>query len=358
MNNCVIEDSGCHGLHCRTNSSLIIQNSRIQKNDYDGIYCNDSDSNVVNCIINDNSDYGIYIDGGNAIIKNNWIYKNGDDGIYTNTYTPATIKNNTIVNNADYGIHSFWGVQVAISNCIVWDNKNGSLYTDAGAFDKVTYSCIEGGFTGTGNIGSNPLFYDDPNDPNNYHLSSDSPCIDRGNPAGNYDDETDIDGEDRLIDGDANGTVIVDMGADEYYWSPADFDANEIVNFIDYAMFANYWQKTDSDNDYNDIYDLEDNNSIDYNDLGLFCDDWLWKVGWKIPPPCGCFMGDGMGRGFGIEKMSYSVLLPQQQLEIEPLAVEELLKWLDELWLDEDVRKAIDEDAWLKFIESVKSELE
>jgi len=39
----------------------------------------------------------------------------------------------------------------------------------------------------------------------------------------------------------------------------------------------------------------------------------------------------------------------------EDADIEEILKWLEELWLtDEEVRKIISEDEWLKFIESVK----
>jgi hypothetical protein len=42
-----------------------------------------------------------------------------------------------------------------------------------------------------------------------YHLSANSPCIDTGNPAGDYSGQTDIDGEARV-----KGTAV-DIGADE-----------------------------------------------------------------------------------------------------------------------------------------------
>lgn len=59
----------------------------------------------------------------------------------------------------------------------------------------------------------------------------------------------------------------------------ADFNRDEVVNFLDYALFADTWQTTPSDvNDYNDIFDLDDNDSIDYNDLDIFTDDWLWQA--------------------------------------------------------------------------------
>ncbi len=47
----------------------------------------------------------------------------------------------------------------------------------------------------------------------------------------------------------------------------------------------------------------------------------------------------------------------QQPTEIKLLDIEYIIKWLDEIWLDEEVRKVIDEDEWLKFMESLKEGL-
>lgn len=65
-----------------------------------------------------------------------------------------------------------------------------------------------------GNISADPLFADP--DAGDYHLLEGSPAIDAG------DDQVaellaiDIDGQDRVIDGDGDDTPDVDMGADEY----------------------------------------------------------------------------------------------------------------------------------------------
>src|SRR5215510_13766060 len=49
-----------------------------------------------------------------------------------------------------------------------------------------------------------------------YHLQQGSPSIDAGdNLASNLTDK-DIDGNPRILDGDGNGTAIVDMGVDEF----------------------------------------------------------------------------------------------------------------------------------------------
>jgi hypothetical protein len=60
-----------------------------------------------------------------------------------------------------------------------------------------------------------------------YHLQQGSPSIDAGdNLAPNLPD-TDIDGNPRVLDGDGNGTAIVDMGVDEFLAPP-----RAVWNFI------------------------------------------------------------------------------------------------------------------------------
>lgn len=73
----------------------------------------------------------------------------------------------------------------------------------------ISYSCIKGGYQGTGNLTSDPLFEDEKNA--NYHLSENSPCID----AGIQDEapETDIEKQSRLFE------EGIDMGAYESSFS-------------------------------------------------------------------------------------------------------------------------------------------
>jgi hypothetical protein len=67
---------------------------------------------------------------------------------------------------------------VIMKNCIYWDNGWGNRI-DGDV--NVTYSNIDGGWPGEGNIDADPLFSDQWND--DYHLQSGSPCIDAGDPA-------------------------------------------------------------------------------------------------------------------------------------------------------------------------------
>ena len=277
ISNCIIKDSSSYGISCGSSAEIEITNCSIANNNY-GV--NLSGTLLMDrCIIKDSLYDGV--NGyGQYTIKNSWIFDNLSDGI-SSTLGPvagSSISNTVIADNISYGIYFDGGTSADpnISNSIIWGN-GGGLY---GTFDEITYSCIQGGIhAGQGNDSNDPQFRNTSVD--DYHLTEDSPCIDTGNPSFTADsNETDIDGEIRIMDGDSNDTEIVDMGADEFYDSPADFDGNDIVNFYDYVILADAWMTGEGDSNYNDICDLQDNNSIDFNDLALFSQDWLWEAAW------------------------------------------------------------------------------
>jgi hypothetical protein len=147
------------------------------------------------------------------------------------------------------------------------------LYWENHTFPEVNYCCLQEVHSGTGNIVSDPCFIN-PSDVNDLHICENSACKDTGDPNGNYQWQTDIDGEDRIYYG------RVDIGADEYYWSPADFDESGNVDFADYAILNTAWASVAGESDYNETCDIEDNNAIGAGDLKLFCEDWLWEKAW------------------------------------------------------------------------------
>jgi len=63
----------------------------------------------------------------------------------------------------------------------------------------------------------------------------------------------------------------------------------------------------------------------------------------------------GMSESFFVTEGLYpSVLTKEEPPEVIEFDIEVIVKWLFELWLtDDELRKVISEDEWLKFIESV-----
>src|SRR5262249_26788162 len=98
------------------------------------------------------------------------------------------------------------GSQVNAVNCIFWGNGPiPSLPTSATA----TWSDVEGGWPGIGNIDADPLFADPSN--GDLHLTAASPCRNAGEPA--------VPGVTSVSDFEGNPRVwesAPDIGADEY----------------------------------------------------------------------------------------------------------------------------------------------
>ncbi len=114
---------------------------------------------------------------------------------------------------------AFGSSDLTMTDCILWDGGD-EISNNDGSTVTVTYTNVEGGFPGIGNIDADPLFIDPDN--GDYRLSSGSPCIDAGdNTAVPEDITTDLDGNPRFLDipetpDTGNGTLpIVDMGAYE-----------------------------------------------------------------------------------------------------------------------------------------------
>jgi len=102
-------------------------------------------------------------------------------------------------------------------NNIIWGNTSADVY-DIRIFGSGTANSYHNNYSlklGTWNYetGKTDL---NPELSVNYHLKPNSPCIDTGyNPASSL-PSTDIDGDDRVLDGNRDGIETVDIGADEY----------------------------------------------------------------------------------------------------------------------------------------------
>ena len=114
---------------------------------------------------------------------------------------------------------------------------------DAYSTLQISFSIIEGGYEGEGNIDISPLFSDAEND--DYSLQSESPCIDTGTA------DLDGDGIDDIID---YYGLAPDMGAYEY---ESEYDCNE--GFININQGCYYQQDIDV------LTDLIDNSNGSIN---------------------------------------------------------------------------------------------
>ncbi|MFC1898545.1 carboxypeptidase regulatory-like domain-containing protein [Candidatus Cloacimonadota bacterium] len=112
---------------------------------------------------------------------------------------------------------AFWvnGGTLNVYNSILWNNLPENILVASGNAN-ASNCCISDGFAGTAIITDDPQFIDYSG--YNLRLADNSPCIDTGDealvtfPLPLYD----LDGNDRIIDGDENGTATIDMGAYEF----------------------------------------------------------------------------------------------------------------------------------------------
>jgi hypothetical protein len=137
------------------------------------------------------------------------------------SHVTIDIRNATIANNttawAHFGCATQFGYHwsnVTVTNSVVWfDTASNALGCYYGNPATATYSNIQGGYPGTGNIDADPLFADAAG--TDYRLQLGSPCIDAGDPA-SAPTGTDLVGNPRLLDGDLDLVRLVDMGAYEF----------------------------------------------------------------------------------------------------------------------------------------------
>lgn len=130
---------------------------------------------------------------------------------------------------------------------------------------------------GTNNITFDPMFVDTTSsDPNlwDYHFLLESLCIDAGDNLVVDPNSTDLDGNDRIIDGDEGGESVVDMGAYEFDWLYlGDFAGGCDVDWRDFSVLMGSWQMDDPSIDIAPY--LEPDGVIDLGELLLLATHWL-----------------------------------------------------------------------------------
>jgi len=131
--------------------------------------------------------------------------------------TNVTFFKNRATNGTGGGIDNHYYCNPVILNTILWDNKYDQVYNESFSVPVITYSDIQGGYTGVGNINVNPILLSLTNNGGftmTHALRSDSPVIDTGDPANCP--VTDQRGYFRPADGNGDGIRRCDMGAYEF----------------------------------------------------------------------------------------------------------------------------------------------
>ncbi|MHC4081345.1 MAG: choice-of-anchor Q domain-containing protein, partial [Planctomycetota bacterium] len=223
-----------------------------------------SNPTVVNCEFLDNDATwggGVEIfDNANPLLVGCLVVRNsassGGGGVLTANNCFAGLVNCTILDNTTTGIGG--GVWVSdaygghsentVSNSIVRGNSPEQVLADSGATANVTYSDIQGGYAGAGNIDADPLFVDPGS--GDYQLSAGSPSIDAANnlalPPGVT---TDLDGNPRFVDdlcrqdtgSPPDDAPYVDMGAYEFQDRSCDLDGSGDVGVTDFLALLAAW---------------------------------------------------------------------------------------------------------------------
>ncbi len=250
LNNCTFEgnsgDSG-GGMRNSGDSSPTLTNCTFKGNsttNYGGGMSNNGDSSptLTNCTFADNSagiwGGGMYNWDSSSPTLTNCTFADNSAGMYGggmyNNYASPTLTNCTFADNSAgmYGGGMYNGASSSptLTNCILWADTPDEIYNaNETSSPVVTYSEVQGGYEGEGNIDADPLFVNPGN--GDFHLGPVSPCIDAGDTAAPDLPPHDFEGDDRVIDGDHDGMAIVDMGVDEArYPLFVDADATSGVN--------------------------------------------------------------------------------------------------------------------------------
>jgi parallel beta-helix repeat protein len=201
----------------------IIANCTIIKNTAwfgGGIFCLDASTPTIReCDISNNeATFGsaIYAQNTSNFTMNNVLMAGNKalGTVYNNSSSPV-LTNCTIASNGGFsgGIYNANVSQPVVKNSILWGNV--TPFNDAQSI--ITYSIIQSGYTGVGNLNIDPqlvnpaAFGPAPNTTGDYRLKASSLAIDRGNNGTISLTDKDLDGNLRRFAGG-----VVDMGAYEF----------------------------------------------------------------------------------------------------------------------------------------------
>ncbi|MBN1408739.1 MAG: choice-of-anchor D domain-containing protein [Calditrichaceae bacterium] len=204
MDHCSVSGSSTNGIIINSDNVIITRTSS-RNHAGSGLYVNNQTVNVTKCTFNHNSSYGINLISnanvtlyavkvsyngsyginaptGSVAAYNCIIDHNNGYGLYKNTGS-YTLENVVVANNTSHGLVSLGGTINILNSIFYYNEEEPSIFASGGTV-LTTYSNIERGFTGAGNINVSNAFIDQ-----NYNLRDTSSCIDGGNPYPQYYDK-------------------------------------------------------------------------------------------------------------------------------------------------------------------------
>jgi hypothetical protein len=143
------------------------------------------------------------------LILEDCLIADNHDGLYVTD--EATLRRCTLSGQDVAAITTYFDGHVTLESCIVWDNGAGFV-PDTGTID-ASWSIVQGGWPGTGNLDADPLFANAAG--GDYALLSGSPAIDAGLPTDAV-SGFDLAGTPRRLDGLLDVGSEVDRGALEF----------------------------------------------------------------------------------------------------------------------------------------------
>jgi predicted outer membrane repeat protein len=302
LTNCTFSGNSANrggGIFNEPNSSPTLTNCNFVENtaqtDGGAIYNDTSTNFITKCIFSDNSAQT----SGGAMFNNNnsnSILTNCIFGRNSAQYGGGIVNNKSTVeltnctfnkNSANSGGGIYTGSsKVTMTNCILWADTPEEIVVFSGVAPRITYSDVQGGRTGVGNINTDPCFADADN--GDYHLKSvagrwnsntqtwvtdgvTSLCIDAGNPLSDWTSELWPHGK-RINMGAFGGTPQASM-SNEKLGNIADLNVDDFVNYGDMDLLKDKWLNQE-------ILlkeDLSRNGCVDFKDFCIFAENWLWE---------------------------------------------------------------------------------
>ncbi len=233
-----------------SSSHIVIANVAFEDNDTGAIVVRDADALVVAmCGFQEHDARVMEVTGTDVTVVDCLLTRNtSPNALVRFAGAPASLVNCSIIGNtitAPGATVIDGGAATGIANTIFWSNHNGSDIVPVLDAGTVTYSCVEGGWPGDGNVSSDPQLMNPSS--GDYRISTCSPCRDAGSTGlmpldiADLDDDMDI-GEPLPVDMGGDSRLLgasVDIGAYEVR-APMTFNvpgfASTVQEAIDHTM--------------------------------------------------------------------------------------------------------------------------